>query len=58
MFLIPRRTTRTFAIKPMNCPGHMLLFADRLRSYRELPLRYAEAATAASQRAGRERCTG
>src|SRR3954451_9009189 len=28
----------------MNCPGHMLLFASRLRSYRELPLRFAEAA--------------
>ncbi len=28
----------------MNCPGHMVLFADQLRSYRELPLRYAEAA--------------
>ena len=28
----------------MNCPGHMLLFARRLRSYRELPLRFAEAA--------------
>jgi threonyl-tRNA synthetase len=28
----------------MNCPGHMLLFANTARSYRELPLRYAEAA--------------
>ena len=28
----------------MNCPGHMLLFGETLRSYRELPLRYAEAA--------------
>ena len=28
----------------MNCPGHMVLFANTLRSYRELPLRYAEAA--------------
>ena len=28
----------------MNCPGHMLLFRQQLRSYRELPLRYAEAA--------------
>jgi threonyl-tRNA synthetase len=33
------------ALKPMNCPGHMLLFASRLRSYRELPLRFAEAST-------------
>ena len=28
----------------MNCPGHMLLFGSRLRSYRDLPIRYAEAA--------------
>ncbi len=31
-----------FAVKPMNCPGHCLLFKERVRSYRELPLRYAE----------------
>jgi threonyl-tRNA synthetase len=43
MFLIPE-DDRLFAIKPMNCPGHMMLFADTMRSYRELPLRYAEAA--------------
>ncbi|MBW8742006.1 MAG: threonine--tRNA ligase, partial [Acidobacteria bacterium] len=33
-----------YGLKPMNCPGHMLLFNARLRSYRELPVRYAEAA--------------
>ena len=33
------------ALKPMNCPGHMLLFGNRLRSYRELPVRYAESST-------------
>jgi threonyl-tRNA synthetase len=33
---------RTWAMKAMNCPGHMLLFGSRPRSYRELPLRYAE----------------
>jgi threonyl-tRNA synthetase len=43
MFLIPEGD-RMFSIKPMNCPGHMTLFASALRSYRELPLRYAEAA--------------
>jgi threonyl-tRNA synthetase len=43
MFLIPEED-HLFAIKPMNCPGHMLLFANKARSYRELPLRYAEAA--------------
>ena len=31
------------ALKPMNCPGHMLLFGTQLRSYRDLPLRFAEA---------------
>src|SRR6266536_1530763 len=43
MFLIPEED-HLFAIKPMNCPGHMVMFADTLRRYRELPLRYAEAA--------------
>jgi threonyl-tRNA synthetase len=33
-----------WAIKAMNCPGHMLLFGSRLRSYRELPVRFAEPA--------------
>ena len=33
------------ALKPMNCPGHMLLFGSRMRSYRELPLRFAESST-------------
>jgi threonyl-tRNA synthetase len=44
MFLIPLEHDQTYAIKPMNCPGHMLLFGSALRSYRDLPLRYAEAA--------------
>jgi threonyl-tRNA synthetase len=44
MFLIPLDDEHVYAIKPMNCPGHMLLFGSALRSYRELPLRYAEAA--------------
>src|SRR4051812_5038378 len=33
---------RTFALKPMNCPGHVMIFKHGLRSYRELPLRMAE----------------
>ncbi len=33
---------RTYAIKPMNCPGHIQIFKHGLRSYRELPLRLAE----------------
>src|SRR5207244_1611900 len=36
---------KLMALKPMNCPGHMLLFGSRRRSYRELPLRYAESST-------------
>src|SRR5215213_2687190 len=36
---------KPLALKPMNCPGHMLLFGERHRSYRELPLRYAESST-------------
>ncbi len=45
MFLIPLDEERTYALKPMNCPGHMLLFGSRLRSYRDLPIRYAESST-------------
>jgi threonyl-tRNA synthetase len=44
MFLIPLEDEQIYGIKPMNCPGHMLLFGSGLRSYRDLPLRYAEAA--------------
>src|SRR3954453_16969587 len=44
MFQIPIDDEHTYAVKPMNCPGHMLLFGSQLRSYRELPVRYAEAA--------------
>ncbi|CAI6082541.1 Threonine--tRNA ligase 2 [Paenibacillus sp. JJ-100] len=32
----------TFALKPMNCPGHMLIFKNTLHSYRELPIRMME----------------
>ena len=31
-----------FAVKPMNCPGHILIFNSDMRSYRDLPLRYGE----------------
>jgi threonyl-tRNA synthetase len=34
-----------YVIKPMNCLGHILIYKTRLRSYRELPLRYAEMGT-------------
>ena len=33
---------REFAVKPMNCPGHVQIFKSALRSYRDLPLRLAE----------------
>ncbi|MDP8986617.1 MAG: threonine--tRNA ligase [Pseudomonadota bacterium] len=42
MFLTQTPDERTFAIKPMNCPGHVQVFRHGLRSYRELPLRLAE----------------
>jgi threonyl-tRNA synthetase len=35
---------KRLALKPMNCPGHMLLFDSQLRSYRQLPMRFAESA--------------
>ena len=33
---------RDYALKPMNCPGHILIFNKAMRSYRDLPLRYGE----------------
>ncbi len=33
---------QSFALKPMNCPGHMLIFKDKHHSYRDLPIRMAE----------------
>jgi threonyl-tRNA synthetase len=44
LFLIPEEQ-RMFGLKPMNCPGHMLVFGSRVRSYRDLPLRLAESGT-------------
>jgi threonyl-tRNA synthetase len=34
-----------YQLKPMNCPGHILIYKDTLRSYRDLPLRFAELGT-------------
>lgn len=34
-----------YAVKPMNCPGHIMVYASRVRSYRELPLRLFELGT-------------
>lgn len=33
---------REYALKPMNCPGHVLIFKSQMRSYRDLPIRYGE----------------
>ncbi len=38
-FLVEKES---FALKPMNCPGHCLMFAQMQRSYRELPIRFAD----------------
>jgi threonyl-tRNA synthetase len=42
MFLTKTPDERLYAIKPMNCPGHVQIFKHGLRSYRELPVRLAE----------------
>jgi len=42
MFLTRTPDERLYAIKPMNCPGHVQIFKHGLRSYRDLPLRFAE----------------
>jgi threonyl-tRNA synthetase len=42
MFTSETEDGRIFAIKPMNCPGHVQLFKNDLRSYRDLPFRLAE----------------
>jgi threonyl-tRNA synthetase len=42
MFLTQTPDERLYAIKPMNCPGHIQIFKHGLRSYRELPVRLSE----------------
>ena len=42
MFTTRTPDDRVYAIKPMNCPGHVQIFKQGLRSYRDLPLRFAE----------------
>jgi threonyl-tRNA synthetase len=42
MFLTRTPDDRLYAIKPMNCPGHVQIFKQGIRSYRDLPLRLAE----------------
>ena len=42
MFVTQTEDDRVFAIKPMNCPGHIQIFKQGLKSYRDLPVRLAE----------------
>ena len=42
MFTFTDADENDFALKPMNCPGHTLIFSQRVRSWRELPLRLAD----------------
>jgi threonyl-tRNA synthetase len=39
---VTQSENRDYAVKPMNCPGHIQIYNEGLRSYRELPLRYGE----------------
>ncbi|MBE1283189.1 MAG: threonine--tRNA ligase [Rhodobacteraceae bacterium] len=42
MFLAKTHDERDYALKPMNCPGHMMIYNNTLRSYRDLPMKIAE----------------
>jgi len=42
MFITKTEDDRVFALKPMNCPGHVQIFKNGLKSYRDLPLKIAE----------------
>lgn len=42
LMFITESEKRIFALKPMNCPGHIEIFKSRLRSYKDLPMRFAE----------------
>ncbi|MGI9412619.1 MAG: threonine--tRNA ligase [Hyphomicrobiales bacterium] len=42
MFTSDTPDERTFALKPMNCPGHVQIFKNGLKSYRDLPVKYSE----------------
>ncbi len=42
MFTVDTEDERTLAVKPMNCPGHVQIFRQGIKSYRDLPLRMAE----------------
>lgn len=42
MFLAQTHDDRDYALKPMNCPGHMMIYNHALRSYRDLPMKISE----------------
>ena len=42
MFLAKTHDNRDYALKPMNCPGHMMIYNHSLRSYRDLPMKISE----------------
>ena len=42
MFLAQTQDDRDYALKPMNCPGHMLIYGQGTKSYRDLPVKIAE----------------
>ncbi len=42
MFIFKSEDEKEYALKPMNCPGHMLIYGTKGRSYRDLPLRFFE----------------
>jgi threonyl-tRNA synthetase len=42
MFIFKTEEQKEYAVKPMNCPGHMLIYKTKLRSYRDFPLRFFE----------------
>lgn len=42
MFLADTQDDREYALKPMNCPGHMMIYNQGIKSYRDLPLKIAE----------------
>ncbi|MBI4352491.1 MAG: threonine--tRNA ligase [Candidatus Omnitrophica bacterium] len=42
MFVFKTEENKEYAVKPMNCPGHMLIYKTKVRSFRDLPLRFFE----------------
>ncbi len=42
MFIVESRDKEVMSLKPMNCPGHYLMFANEMRSYKDLPIRFHE----------------